>query len=457
MGEHDSNLSKTPDKIKKLPRHLKYFHDEKFRPIYKRDLLSLFKIKIKKKKRKLGKNFIEINQYEKAIYKYNRNETYQEIKDLEVNTMNWYDKLTSVTQRFINAVDNILFNRAYKRLKDTGFDKYETNYERILKFAQENNRDDLLTPDKKSLRDEVLINNVALNEELPFDYYDKYYRLLDYAYKYDKSLLNDSGTDLALEAITKFLFLDENIPTPNIKKIHDSTKRTYDTVTDYALCNIDKFELFVTLTFALKENEKEYEKNNEQRESGEHDLKFILVDDPTDYDDCNTKKVNFLNNLRKRLKKDDLDLYYLGVPEYQQNGNIHYHFLMSHVPHKYLYDVPKWLDFDYKIMDYRNAKGFKHWKYGKSEVEKIRDGNKISNYIGKYLLENVYNLNETEYLERLHKQRFYASRNLTKPVEEINKDYNDDYDDIYLTEYKNVYNDSNISRILFTLNDNERN
>lgn len=106
------------------------------------------------------------------------------------------------------------------------------------------------------------------------------------------------------------------------------------------------------------------------------------------------------------------------MPEYQKNGNIHYHFLMSELPTDVLYDIPSWLDYDYKIKARRYDKGIKKWVYGKSSVERIENKMGIVEYISKYLTKSLEEIKETSFLERLNKRRYYYSRNLEKPVNE---------------------------------------
>lgn len=158
----------------------------------------------------------------------------------------------------------------------------------------------------------------------------------------------------------------------------------------------------------------------------------------------------FFSNLRRDCKNKKIELKYVGVPEYQENGNIHYHFLMSYVPKELLYDVPSWLDYDVKIKRRRYDKGIKVWSYGKNTIETIEDKQRIIEYVSKYLEKSFEEIKETDYLERLNKRRYYYSQNLEKPkieyfreeiednpfVEEITEEWNILYQHTNL----NVYN-----------------
>lgn len=114
-------------------------------------------------------------------------------------------------------------------------------------------------------------------------------------------------------------------------------------------------------------------------------IRFEYLEDNTSYEECVNALKKFLNSLKMSLKRKNIDFYYLGVPEYQRNGNIHYHFLISDIPSSYFYEIPKWLDFDYTTKQFKNDVGLKLWKYGKSTVEVIQSKSRVSSYISEYI------------------------------------------------------------------------
>lgn len=159
----------------------------------------------------------------------------------------------------------------------------------------------------------------------------------------------------------------------NKKELTKSLRLLYQ----YAECNASEFKTFITLTF--KENISDIEKAN--------------------------KKFNsFITNIRGVLSKNGKELKYLGVPEYQKRGAVHYHIMTNIdyndndiiVPQK---DKPKYM----KIQQ---------WKHGYSSVFDISttDNNfSIAKYLCKYFYKDVDN--------RLfgHK-KIMKSNNLKKPV-----------------------------------------
>ncbi|QVK17350.1 hypothetical protein KHQ81_10860 [Mycoplasmatota bacterium] len=451
---HES-LTTTSKDIVNLPKHFKFFKNEIWTSNYKSAVVQMFRIKIKSKKRMLGDNFVELIQYDKPIYQYDNNTLYREFKTLEVGTINWYNQLTSQARYFIRNIDDILFNRLYNRLYNHDYLEYiEERYNRLYDYAVNNEKYDLLSEDLTSLKEDVFENNVVLGENIKIGYYGKYKRLLEYAFNHDESLLNEDKTDLSDETILKYLLLDESIPTPTVDKIRRSCSRSYEYIIDYARCNLDKFKMFVTLTFAEYEQKDLHLHYNDTRDTSDCNLKFIYVKDPKDYEECIKKFTSFKDNLKKKMKKKGLDLYYLGVPEYQTIGNIHFHLLMNELPSEFLYEIPSWLDYDYEINERRYGKGIKIWKYGKSDIEEIKDKDRVITYLAGYLMKSIKNLSETEYLDRLNKQRYYNSQNLIKPEVKINEDFTEEYNEIYYTTYQNVFNQSQTDKIVFSLHEN---
>ena len=116
---------------------------------------------------------------------------------------------------------------------------------------------------------------------------------------YDKSLTNgmiyENSKNVQYDLFLEFE-KDEKKKENEIR--YDSLSRTRDLIIDYASQNVDKFNSFLTLTFS--------------------DEIF----------DINLANKKFQNWCRQIKRKYD-DFYYLGVPEFQKNGRVHYHVLTS--------------------------------------------------------------------------------------------------------------------------------
>ena len=77
----------------------------------------------------------------------------------------------------------------------------------------------------------------------------------------------------------------------------DNLARTRNLLIDYVCENADKFKTFITLTF-------------------KEDIK--------DIDMANKELNKFLTSWRRDMKKQDRVFYYMGVPEYQKEANLHH-------------------------------------------------------------------------------------------------------------------------------------
>lgn len=238
----------------------------------------------------------------------------------------------------------------------------------------------------------------------------------------------------------KYVLQGVPIPTPTYLKAKRSASRSYKTVVGLIDANIDKFSDFLTLTFAHEDNK------------DKHHGFFAEYIDPTNFDSCKKKYTDCMRLIRSYLKNRGEEFYYIGIWELQKNGNYHFHALTSPIPDDILYDVPEWLDIDFRTGKRRNGKGIQQWKYGKSDVEKVKDRHKMKTYISKYILKSLLAVDEEEYETYLNQKKYFPSRNLEKPkiindnsidfdklIEELNNKSN-----VYQTEYKNPYNDSTI-------------
>ncbi|MDE8148470.1 hypothetical protein PT193_08770 [Erysipelothrix rhusiopathiae] len=138
---------------------------------------------------------------------------------------------------------------------------------------------------------------------------------------------------------------------------NDSLHRSYSRLMDLALQNSNSFSTFITLTFA--ENIKDLTYANKQ-----------------------------LANCLRNIKRVFPDLMYLGVPEFQKRGAVHYHF-MTNIP----------IDLLEVIEPQKNKKDTKYpqynviqWKHGFSSVFdlKLTDDNfSVAAYLTKYFYKDI--------------------------------------------------------------------
>lgn len=182
----------------------------------------------------------------------------------------------------------------------------------------------------------------------------------------------------------------------------------------YAEANASEFKTFVTLTF--KEN-------------------------ITNVNEANKKFDIWRTKFKLECKKLGYDMKYLGVPEFQKRGAVHYHLLLN-IP----IECPLFIEQENK----KECYDVKYWSYGFSSVfdlvNKTDEKFNVVKYIAKYFFKDIDN--------RLfmHK-KVLKSNNLNKPKityykhddETMNKIFidmikNDDYEKI------NVYDNMRIVR-----------
>lgn len=231
------------------------------------------------------------------------------------------------------------------------------------------------------------------------------------------------------------------------KKCRRSVNRAYNAILGYSRANTDIFKYFVTLTFAPAENRIEHEKNG---------LKFKYCDNPKDYDSSYAALDSWLDNMRKHKREKGFDFEYIMTYEKQANGNYHFHALMSDVPEEFIMDTPDILDM------YKGRKMFgksiKNWKYGKSDIQEIRDKERITTYISKYIVKTLRNMDEEQYYEFLNQKKYYVTRGLKKPqveyFENLDESYGEQkkvsYSDQYETTYTNPYDRTVISKTVYS-------
>ena len=152
----------------------------------------------------------------------------------------------------------------------------------------------------------------------------------------------------------------------------DSLNRSFARLMDLSLTNHDKFKTFITLTF--KENIS--------------DLSFA------------NKQFNYwANNVRKVFP----NFKYLGVPEFQKRGAVHYHLMTNLEVDTDLVPLQKYgLEKMYDV---------KYWKHGFSSVFdlKLTDDNfSVALYLSKYFYKDIDN-------RLFGRRKILASRNLSEP------------------------------------------
>jgi hypothetical protein len=247
------------------------------------------------------------------------------------------------------------------------------------------------------------------------------------------------------------------LPTPTDNKAYTSARRSYKMVKALALANCSQLTKFCTFTFASELNKDKHLRKNNERLQGEKNILFRYIEN--DYDIKVKAYTTFMNELKKKLKKNyDIDLKYITVPEEHGNGDIHFHSVISELPDELTYDNPYWLDYDSRTKRRYNGKGLTFWRCGKSDIQTVKDKEKISTYIAKYMLKNFSQISKEDYQKYLNKKKYYASLNLIKPTQKylISEKEIDDamfkvLADTYREEYKNPYNDSIINKYIIPL------
>ncbi len=168
----------------------------------------------------------------------------------------------------------------------------------------------------------------------------------------------------------------------------------------------------------------------------------------TDIDFANKKLRIFLDSVKRVFQ----NFKYIGIPEFQKRGAVHYHLLTNISCNSNI--IPKQIkkklynpsSKSYKLLEYYNIK---YWNYGYSSAEIIEnDIKKIVGYISKYMTKDIDN-------RLFNRHRYFCSRNLIKP-NIIYIDFSDDIDQIlfnslinnkkiiYENDYENKYNNEKI-------------
>lgn len=189
--------------------------------------------------------------------------------------------------------------------------------------------------------------------------------------------------------------------------------------------NEDLFTTFITLTFANFEKIKignkdiyywlppnnfipinlEIKKNNNFKEIADYENFKCKIENFTSITKANEKFDNWRSNFKKRLKNDFI---YVCVPEFQQNGTVHYHLLtnINYTDFNLLSKEEKKI-YRPKKRQWTIFRTLKSWKYGYSNVLDIKNMNVVG-YMSKYMTKDIDN-------RLFGHRRYLCSQCLSKP------------------------------------------
>lgn len=467
----------------------------------KKELLDIFKSKSFFRIKDMN-NYIEVSSYGKRIsYKRKDDKFFEEIKNLKIDyeySDGWFKTLSNDCKNYLNNVykkkwysdideqtknmnnpyevyesdeenENEDFNTYDYNLNDSWFNMCVDKVEAFKEYVVLNFKEDLYFDSTGELKQEY-IDDLCYSRQ-PFHKKDKLNKMILYCAeeeKYDWLDISDNKSiSLKEEVYNEFILSNKPIPLTTKVKMKKSLDRTIEMFNEYAYCNCDKFKYFITLTFANVFDSDKHKELNEINSACNKKLNIKYIDDSSDYNCC----VKALNNFLKKLKiyvdrfnvknNTSYEVCYLGVPEYQKNGAIHYHFLFGDLPEEMFYNVAKWLDYDNVSKKRKNGLGIKCWLYGKSDVEIIKDKARVSSYCSKYMVKSFYELSESEYFDRLNLKRYYSSHNLLK-AKIMRCDSFDDGSFGFYSQFSresfNTFNNSFINKTIYqvkALNDND--
>jgi len=147
---------------------------------------------------------------------------------------------------------------------------------------------------------------------------------------------------------------------------------------------------------------------------------FTFEKDRYDYHLCKSRLQKYLNNTKTRKCSD---MEYLIVPELHKDGAVHFHGLLK----GNIQDI-LCLSFEYGKM------ALKNYNHGISQIEKIKDTNRVAMYITKYITKDLLNSVQNA-------QRYFCSNGCKRAVEKTY--YVDDMTDFEFIE--NNFPDYDIS------------
>lgn len=367
-----------------------------------------------------GGNFIEVTKMEKAMSVVDRDDPI----------------LILIEKHLVAAMSDVWFDDHW-RPKNYEFDTLPSKLKKYMKQI-----------------DELAFDRSYRSGKVPKEVYD---RRVDKLLKVMPEYTDDEFMD--------YVLLGKPIPNTIYRNAKESARRAYKKVNGILKTNINKFEMFVTLTFAPEENKEKHLKLNGERREGEIDIKFDYVEGK-DFEKVKIKFSQKMNDFSKKIKAMGYDFQYLAVWELQRNGAYHFHLLTTRIPKTELYKVPSWLDYDHKKDTFDKGYGLMYWNYGKSDVQEIKNHAQISTYISKYILKSFYNLDSLDACELYKGQKkYFATRGLDRSEEEylessevnnILKEFDLIEDEPYEREYINPYNNGIIKNNIYTLIDKKK-
>ena len=158
----------------------------------------------------------------------------------------------------------------------------------------------------------------------------------------------------------------------------DSLSRTRNRLIDLSITNQHEWKSFITLTFA---------------------------DNVTNVTEANRIFANWVRQMRRACQKEGFEFKYMGVPEFQKRGAVHYHLFTNLTPGKSLL----------KLQEYRHKKMYdaSYWTHGFTSAFDIAltdDQFNVGLYITKYLYKDMD--------DRLYgRNKILKSNNLLNPIE----------------------------------------
>lgn len=181
----------------------------------------------------------------------------------------------------------------------------------------------------------------------------------------------------------------------DFKKSEQSLSRARKQIRDIILCN--QFDYFCTFTF---------------------DSKKI---DRYNYDVCRKYISKWFNNFKFRYAPD---FKYLVVPEFHQDGAIHFHGLIGGMPKgeltipEFIYKRNKFTDELEQVPNTRMYMDFPRWREnaGFFNCSAIRDYQRCAFYVTKYITKDLLNLPKNSPV-------FLCSKNLKRPELVFDEDY----------------------------------
>ena len=148
--------------------------------------------------------------------------------------------------------------------------------------------------------------------------------------------------------------------------------------------------------YKIKRKITDYIRNND------FDTFYTLTFDPKLYSVSDDLRFNEMYKYLQAMVRKYGRFNYIAIPERHKSGAIHWHMITGGF-------TPKLVDSGLKRKNVRiyNAP---EWKYGFSDVQKVRSKNKIANYISKYITKDLMDTPA-----RRNKKKYWASRTLKLP------------------------------------------